>query len=49
MAKKLFGIVPSWKTWLTIAVGVIMLRKLEIMLPQLANYTRTSWPIGGNA
>ena len=46
MMSKAKKFLPSWRGWVAIAVGVIILRKLEISFPALATYTRTDWPIG---
>lgn len=50
--KALMKMVPSWKAIVGIAVGVIVLRKIEALFPALTPYTYTAWPFdrlgGGN-
>ena len=45
MLKKLLGYVPNWKTWVGIVVGVVILRKLEILVPTIQKLTYSDWPV----
>lgn len=45
--KALMKMIPSWKAMIGIAVGVIVLRKIEALFPQVTPYTYTAWPFRG--
>lgn len=40
----LMKMIPSWKAIAGIAIGVIVLRKIEALFPAVTPYTYTAWP-----